>query len=145
MSLKMTTVDATGLNASEVLAELYNNSKPLGMGIYQYKDEMMDVDEASLLLTKGNQFDYVFGRYMKVDFSKYPVISSSSFDSQYGEGTMQRLIDNVRNNTISGIIPRVMPTQQELDETIKNCQINITPLDLSSTVTENTLNQFDKV
>lgn len=143
--MEMDTVDATGLEASEVLAELYNNSKPLGMGIYQYKAEVMDTNEASLLLSKGKKFDYVFGRYMKVDFSNYPLLNPGSFDSQYGEGTMKKLVDNVRNNIASIIIPRDMPTQQELDETIEKCQINVTSLDLSKTVMGNSLNKFDKV
>ena len=38
----MSTIDATGLNRAEVLAELYNNSKPVGMGVYQYKAKNND-------------------------------------------------------------------------------------------------------
>lgn len=141
----MSTVDATGLEASEVLAELYNNAKPLGMGIHQYKAEVMDTNEATLLLEKGKRFDYVFGRYMKVDFSKYPILNPDSFDSQYGKGTMQKLVDNVRNNITSVIVPRDMPTQQELDDTTNKCKINITSLDLSRTVAGNSLQKFDEV
>lgn len=141
----MNTVDASGLEDSEVLAELYNSAKPLGMGIYQYKAEVMDTNEATLLLTKGKQFDYVFGRCMKVDFSNYPILNSSSFDYEYGKGTMQRSIDNVRNKTLTSTYPRDVPTQQELDETINKCQINVSSLDFSSTIAGNSLDKFDKV
>lgn len=50
-----------------VLAALYNNSQPLGMGILHYDPKPMTVDEARQLLTQQTYFDYLKGRVMKID------------------------------------------------------------------------------
>jgi len=59
------------MNKAKILAALYNNSRPLGMGFLQATPEDMTEDEAQALLNEGQAyFDYLKGRVMKVDLSK---------------------------------------------------------------------------
>lgn len=56
---------------AKVLAALFNNAKPLGMGFLHYEPEhVMDENEAAKLLKSQTYFDYHEGRLMKVDLSK---------------------------------------------------------------------------
>ncbi len=64
-------MDISKLNKAEVLAALYNNAKPLGMGFLHFTPEPMAREEAQAMLDAGQTyFDYVKGRVMKVDLSK---------------------------------------------------------------------------
>lgn len=54
---------------AEVLAKLYNASKPQGMGFLQFDPKPMTTEEAAELLQKSTYFDYLKGRVMKVDLS----------------------------------------------------------------------------
>jgi len=58
-----------GLNKAKVLAALYNNSKPRGMGFIHYETNPMTEAEASELLKNNSGFDYLKGRVMKIDLS----------------------------------------------------------------------------
>lgn len=63
-------IDLTGKNKAEVLAKLYNASRPLGMGFLHATPEPMKIDEAQKLLDDGHTyFDYLKGRVMKIDLS----------------------------------------------------------------------------
>ena len=57
------------MNKAEVLAALYNNSKPLGMGAFQFEPTAMTLEEADDLLSKTTRFDYLKGRVMKINLS----------------------------------------------------------------------------
>jgi len=64
-------MDIAGLSKATVLATLYNNAKPLGMGYLHFDPQPMTDAEAQALLDEGQTyFDYVKGRVMKVDLSK---------------------------------------------------------------------------
>lgn len=54
----------------KLLAELYNKSIPLGMGILHYVRETMSENEAREILDNQDYIDYLNGRVIKVDFSK---------------------------------------------------------------------------
>jgi hypothetical protein len=62
-------IDISGLNKADVLAALFNNARPLGMGFIHYKKRNMDRAEAEKLLETHKYFDYLEGRVMKVDLS----------------------------------------------------------------------------
>jgi len=63
-------MNISNMNKAEVLATLYNNSKPLGMGFMQFTSEGMTTQEAQELLDSGQvYFDYLKGRVMKIDLS----------------------------------------------------------------------------
>lgn len=61
-------VDISNKDKAEVLAALYNHSKPIGMGIVQYDPTPMTVEIARMVLEKmGYSFGYLKGRTMKVN------------------------------------------------------------------------------
>lgn len=61
-------IDISNKDKAEVLAALYNYSKPIGMGIVQYDPTPMTVEVARMVLEKmGYYFDYLKGRTMKVN------------------------------------------------------------------------------
>jgi hypothetical protein len=57
------------LNKAKVLATLYNNAKPQGLGMSQYTPEQMSEKEAASLLEQTTYFDYLKGRLMKINLS----------------------------------------------------------------------------
>ena len=61
-----TKIDLTGLDKAEVLAALYNASRPLGMGFIHYDPAPMGKEEAAEYLEGGTYFDYLKGRVMKI-------------------------------------------------------------------------------
>lgn len=63
-------MDITGLNKAEVLAALYNRSKPLGFGYLHFEAKAMTKEEATELLKETTFFDYLKGRVMKINLEK---------------------------------------------------------------------------
>jgi hypothetical protein len=118
---RLTYVNASGLSESSVLAELYNNAKPLGMGIFSYKDEVMSSEQAEQILIKRQDyvdFDCIHGRSIETSFEYFPDIISNSYDTCYGVGKMQQCIDNLRNGTPTTTSPRKAPNRTELQDTL---------------------------
>ena len=91
-------VNIEGLKKAEVLAALYNGSRSLGMGMLQFTPELMTTEEAEVILKDNSYpyFDYIKGRVMKVDLSCDNVFKGHLYDRDNGEGTAQRVIDNLR-------------------------------------------------
>ncbi len=90
-------ISLDGLSRADVLAALYNNAKPqgMGMGFLHYEAEDMGRTEAALLLREGAYFDYVKGRVMKVDLST-SVLNPRLYDRDNGEGAAFRVIVELR-------------------------------------------------
>lgn len=84
-------IDITGKKA-EVLAALYNASKPQGLGVLRYTQEDMTIDEATELLKTRSRFDYLKGRVMKVDLSS-DEFCPRLYDRDNGSGSARRAID----------------------------------------------------
>lgn len=61
-------MDISKYNKAEVLAALYNGSRPQGMGFIQFTPEPMTVEQAEKLLKQSPYFDYIQGRVMKLHF-----------------------------------------------------------------------------
>lgn len=78
-------IDITGKNKAAILAALYNNSRPLRLGILHYKKEDMTEAQAGDELKAGNYFDYLHGRVMKIDLGK-DTLSTRLYDRDNGEG-----------------------------------------------------------
>lgn len=91
-------VDIKGLNKAEVLAALYNNSKPLGLGFLHFDPTEMTKDEAAKLLEQTTYFDYIKGRVMKVDLSSDEGFEEWLYDRDNGNGAAQRVIDELRRS-----------------------------------------------
>lgn len=90
-------VNIEGLNKAEVLKELYNNSKVQGSGFLQATGVPMTTEEASEILSKTTDFDYLYGKVMKIDLSSDIEFEAWLYDRDNGEGKAQEVIDRLRN------------------------------------------------
>jgi hypothetical protein len=89
-------IDISKLNKAQVLAVLYNNSRPLGLGIMQYEQKRMTEAEAAELLSKQDgYFDYVKGRVMKVDLSG-DTLDPWGYDRDNGQGAAAAAIASLK-------------------------------------------------
>jgi hypothetical protein len=79
---------------AQILAALYNNSKPLGMGFLHYKEEIMTTEEAEKLLKNYSYFDYLHGRVMKIDLSG-DELSTDLYNRDNGEGSAEKIINSL--------------------------------------------------
>ena len=89
-------VNIEGLNKADVLAALYNASRPQGMGFLNYDPAPMSRETAQNNLDKTTYFDYLGGRVMKVDLAGDAEFRESLYDRDNGEGAAQRAIDALR-------------------------------------------------
>ncbi len=87
-------ISITGMSKADVLAGLYNASKPLGMGVTQSDPSEMSTAEAEETLQRTSNFDYLKGRVMKVDLSG-DEFEEWLYDRDNGPGAAQRVIDNL--------------------------------------------------
>jgi hypothetical protein len=89
----ITMIDLSSKDKAEVLAKLYNASKPLGMGFLQADGNDMTTEEARKLLDDGQTyFDYLKGRVMKVDLSG-DKLDPRLYDRDNGQGAAAAAID----------------------------------------------------
>lgn len=94
-------VDTNGLDKADVLAVLYNRSRPLGMGFMSYDKNPMEKPEAREWLAKTKYFDYLKGRVMKVDLKDDGGFEEWLYDRDNGQGAAQRAIDTLRVEAVS--------------------------------------------
>lgn len=92
-----------GLTKEQVLAGLYNASKPQGMGFLHYDPKNMTTEEAKELLEKTQYFDYLKGRVMKLNLSKEGEFSESGYDRDNGQGAAQKVINALISNNKTAI------------------------------------------
>jgi len=95
----MRTIDITGLDKAEILAALYNNSKPLGKGVFHYQSRLMTVQEASVILQEDTSFDYLMGRVMKIDLSS-DTLDTWGYDRDNGEGAAHQAISHISKKSV---------------------------------------------
>lgn len=82
-------IDLTNKNKAEVLAKLYNASRPLGMGCLHCTSDDMSIEEAQTLLDTGQtRFDYLKGRVMKVNLSGN-ALDPWLYDRDNGQGAAE--------------------------------------------------------
>jgi len=93
-------VSIAGLDKALVLAALYNNSKPLGMGYLHFTPEPMTKEEAAVLLddSTSKYFDYLKGRVMKVKIAG-DELEPWLYDRDNGQGAAAAAIDSIRQKT----------------------------------------------
>lgn len=106
-------ISIKGLDKAAVLAALYNNSRPLGMGILHFNPAPMTVEEARRHLVAGDDhvkmfpelmnspkfhtnkttldFDYLNGRVMKVSLSG-DEFDPWGYDRDNGQGAAERAL-----------------------------------------------------
>lgn len=78
---------------AEVLAALYNNSRPLGLGFLHYDPAPMSAAEATQHL--AGYVDYLKGRVMKVKLSG-DVLDPRGYDRDNGTGAAEQALKSVK-------------------------------------------------
>ncbi len=91
----MAKISLHGLEKGEVLAALYNASRPLGMGFLQYDPKPMTAEEGASLVASQTYFDYLKGRVMKIDL-KGDELETWLYDRDNGSGAAERAINELR-------------------------------------------------
>lgn len=84
-----------GLDKAKVLKALYDNSRLQGLGFLQAVDRFSE-DDARKLLKSNTDFDYLYGRVMKVDLSSDTEFEEWLYDRDNGCGSAQRAVDSLR-------------------------------------------------
>ncbi|MFO1258128.1 MAG: hypothetical protein U1E78_06970 [Gammaproteobacteria bacterium] len=87
-----------------VLMSFYSEAEQIGMGLCQLDVPVMTREEARTLIesSQSGWVDYVNGRYIKINFSQYPLLDLSSYVSRYGEQKLQKVRDVLRCLSSSG-------------------------------------------
>ena len=96
-------VNIENISKAEILAALFNNSHPVGMGILAaiHGPRELSVEMAQEIIDerggKSIYFDYLFGRPLKVDLSNGRELDTRLYDRDNGgSGTAARLIGELR-------------------------------------------------
>lgn len=99
-SSKTLKIDITGIDKATLLAGLYNNSKPLGLGFCDPKSmKEMSYEEAEQWIKSGRSyFDYLNGRLMKVNL-KGNELFTGYYDRDNGQGAALAVVTACRNGT----------------------------------------------
>ena len=88
-------ISLEGMDKAEVLAKLYNASKPQGMGTLHFTAEDMTTADAQRLLdTDYKEYkyvDYLKGRVMKIDLGR-DTLDTRLYDRDVGEGAAKRAL-----------------------------------------------------
>ena len=87
-------ISLKGLDKAEVLAALYNASKPQGRGFLKYAPEPITREEAAVLLEDRTSFDYLQGQVIKVDLSG-DGFDPWGYDRDNGQGMAQAAIKQI--------------------------------------------------
>ncbi len=105
-------IDISKADKAEVLAALYNSSKPLGMGILQFQAQDMTKEEADKIL--GDlaaetpdwpvYFDYLQGRVIKVHLDS-DILEPWLYDRDNGQGA-----------ALQALVSREIPCEEIPDE-----------------------------
>lgn len=94
-------VNIEGLPKPRVLAALYNNSRAVGVGKYQYNPEhKMTYREAEKLLTNKSTYDLLFGRVMYITMEPDTTeLDNTLYDKYLNEdGRMERVINEIKKS-----------------------------------------------
>lgn len=95
-------INIAGLDKAEVLAALYNASRPLGMGVLHFDPKPMTKEEAQSFLdgtgkttepsrSREPYFDYLKGRVMKVNLAG-DEFEEWAYDRDNGPGAAARAL-----------------------------------------------------
>lgn len=88
-------MDISGLDKAQVLASLYNNAKPIGLGALHFEGQGMTLEEAQELLKGGVTYiDYLKGRVMKIDLSG-DHIDTFLYNRDNGLGSAERVLQEL--------------------------------------------------
>ena len=89
-------IDISNKDKAEVLAGLYNNSHPQGLGVAMYDSTPMSVEKARNILKQGQVFGYLKGRPLHIDLEDN-IVAVYGYNLDNGRGLAQRVISSCRN------------------------------------------------
>lgn len=92
----MSMISLEGLDKFEVLAALYNASRPQGMGFLHYDPKPMTPEDARLIGV-DHYIDYLKGRVMKIDL-RGDTFDSWLYDRDNGQGAAERVVSELRKS-----------------------------------------------
>lgn len=111
------TIDISNKDKAEVLAALYNHSKPVGMGMAQYDPTPMTKEVAEKILERETSFSYLRGRPLYVRFDDND-LWVGAYNRDNGKNLAQIAISKCRN--INNLAKEKIKTAQEkLEEEIQ--------------------------
>jgi hypothetical protein len=102
IEIKKDEIDISNKDKAEVLAELYNNSRPIGMGIVQYDPTPMTIEIARKILEQKQDFDYLRGRPLKINLEGN-IIYVGKYNMDNAQGLAQKVISSCRNINEIGV------------------------------------------
>lgn len=76
-----------------VLAALYNQATPAGIGLPDFSNLPMTSEDASSFLEHKTKFYYLNGRALMLDLSSNLYFNETDYDNIYGRGSAQKAID----------------------------------------------------
>lgn len=88
-------MDIEGLEKADILARLYNASKPFEAGYPGYRPGDMTIEEARVLLEAGTRFEYLHGRILKIDLGRND-LRTLEYDRANGVGSAAAALEGVR-------------------------------------------------
>lgn len=98
--LRKNKVDISSKDKAEVLASLYNNSHPQGLGFLHYDKEPLTIQKAREILKRTTHFDYLAGRIMNIDLSTH-IVYTGLYNRDNGDGAAERAISQCHNINLS--------------------------------------------
>lgn len=101
-------ISLEGLDKAEVLAALYNGSRPLGMGFLHYDSTPMTSKEAAEHIVQHTRtrfngepsiyFDYLKGRVMKIELAD-DELNPGLYDRDNGPGAAALIVESLRETS----------------------------------------------
>jgi hypothetical protein len=92
-------INIKGIDKAALLAALYNEARPLGMGFLQFNPAEMTREEAARYLETSTYFDYVKGRPLKVDLSG-DEFRGDLYDRDQGHGHAAQIVERLRAKAV---------------------------------------------
>lgn len=109
----MDEIDIEGIDEAELLAALYNNARPMGMGYLRAQSGDMTIEQAREIIDVGDDHqrdfpgirdkpisgfhvDYVRGRPIKVEVCEGKLRGAQLYDRDWGNGACARIVEGLR-------------------------------------------------
>lgn len=94
-------IDVSGIEEWELLAALYDNALPLGMGRLIYDHRPLTKEQAldalgQLRFESGWRVDYLGGRPLKIEVRDGMLFGARLYDRDQGMGACRRVVDGLR-------------------------------------------------
>lgn len=95
MTIDRTATVPPGMSCVNAFIALWRESRPIGLGFLASTEPISSAAKVALLFTENTYFDWVAGRPIKTNFSKFPKLDVSIYESPeyFGPGAAQKALD----------------------------------------------------